>query len=558
MFERLGILTDEVSPRLEEALDWIQEQGFKHVEIRMVDGKNVITLDDAELARVRQQVESRGLYVSAVASPVFKCPLDPSRPVAGGDTFGQASGEDVASHFKLLERALAITDLLGTKSIRIFSFWREIEPAKYEAEIVAHLRRAAELAERSGKLLLLENEPSCNGGYAEEVGSMTAAVGSPALRVLWDPGNEAYAGRPAFPDGYEAVKHVLAHVHLKDAVCDADGRGKCVPPGTGAVDYVGQLVALEHDGYTGLFTIEPHYVPEGGKPVDGAARCLEGVREQQKLAEAASAAASRPFSSGNVEQLKVNVYENRALMGQAAAKQAADSIRALQGQKEQLRLIFAAAPSQNEFLAALSQAPNIDWSRITVFHMDEYIGLAEDAPQKFSRFLEEGIFDIVRPGGVHLINSGNDAAEEAVRYGKLLTEAPIDIVFLGIGENGHIAFNDPPVADFNDPAPVKMVELDLPCRQQQVNDGCFASLADVPTHAITLTIPALTSAKTMICIVPGPTKREAVEQTLTGPIATACPATILRTHGDCTLYLDRESYGGLNLLDSQGADQANG
>lgn len=242
-------------------------------------------------------------------------------------------------------------------------------------------------------------------------------------------------------------------------------------------------------------------------------------------------------------RLKVEVYETRSAMGQAAAKAAAAKIRELLAAKPRVRMIFAAAPSQNEFLAALIKEEGIDWSRITAFHMDEYIGLPEDAPQRFSKFLCDGLFDIVKPGELHLIQSSRGIDEECARYGALLKEAPIDIICLGIGENGHIAFNDPPVADFNDPYAIKAVELDEPCRQQQVNDGCFPSFADVPTHALTLTIPTMMSGAHLFCMVPGPTKRNAVRETLNGPISTACPATVLRTHEDCTLYVDLDSYG---------------
>lgn len=205
-------------------------------------------------------------------------------------------------------------------------------------------------------------------------------------------------------------------------------------------------------------------------------------------------------------------------------------------------MVFAAAPSQNEFLEALVEDKDIDWSRITAFHMDEYIGLEEDAPQRFSQFLKERLFDLVKPGELHLIQSSNGAEEECRRYAELLNKAPIDIICLGIGENGHIAFNDPPVADFNDPHTMKPVELDDACRQQQVNDGCFPSFDDVPTHALTLTIPTMMSASHLFCIVPGTTKREAVMHTLNGPITTDCPASVLRNHPDCTLYVDTDSY----------------
>jgi glucosamine-6-phosphate deaminase len=250
-----------------------------------------------------------------------------------------------------------------------------------------------------------------------------------------------------------------------------------------------------------------------------------------------------PIKTQTVDRLRVNVYPDRKALGDAAGADVAAKIRELQATKPNLRMIFAAAPSQNETLAALVKAGGIDWSRITAFHMDEYIGLPEDAPQRFSRFLRDRLFDLVKPGRVYLINSSNSIDDEARRYGALLREAPIDIVCLGIGENGHLAFNDPPVADFSDPLTIKPVELDDACRQQQVNDGCFPSFAAVPTHALTLTIPTLMSGAHLCCAVPGPTKRRAVQRTLSGPISTDCPSTILRRHPDCTLYVDRDSYG---------------
>lgn len=250
-----------------------------------------------------------------------------------------------------------------------------------------------------------------------------------------------------------------------------------------------------------------------------------------------------PIQTRTVEKLKVKVYGERRSMGEAAAADVAAKIRELQKSKAALRMIFAAAPSQNETLAALVKAPGIDWSKITAFHMDEYIGLEEAAPQRFGRFLKDRIFDKLSFARVNIIDSGNDIEAECKRYGDLLAAGPIDVVCLGIGENGHIAFNDPPVADFGDKAIIKPVELDLACRQQQVNDGCFANLGAVPTHAVTLTIPTLMSGKHLFCMVPGPTKRAAVARTLSGTISTECPSTVLRTHPDCTLYVDRDSYG---------------
>jgi glucosamine-6-phosphate deaminase len=244
-----------------------------------------------------------------------------------------------------------------------------------------------------------------------------------------------------------------------------------------------------------------------------------------------------------VDSLKVNVYDDRLALGAAAGAEVAARIKQLLSEKNGIRIIFAAAPSQNELLKYLLEDEAIDWSRITAFHMDEYNGLPLNSAQKFSRFLCEHLFDQVKPGTVHLIDSANESEDECRRYGELLRQAPIDIVCLGIGENGHIAFNDPPVADFDDPQVIKIVELDDACRQQQVNDGCFPSFEDVPTYALTLTIPTLLSGSHLFCVVPGLSKRKAVERTLNGSISTECPSTILRKHPDCTLYVDKDSYG---------------
>lgn len=249
-----------------------------------------------------------------------------------------------------------------------------------------------------------------------------------------------------------------------------------------------------------------------------------------------------PVKTEVIDKLHVKVYQTREDMGRAAAYDIAAKIRELQAQKDKVRIIFAAAPSQKEMLAYLCKEMGIDWSKIEVMHMDEYIGLNEGAPQLFSRFLCQHLFDIVKPGKVQLINSQNGIQEECIRYSQIINREPIDIVCLGIGENGHIAFNDPPVADFNDSKIVKPVELDSTCRNQQVHDGCFSTLEEVPTRALTLTIPTLMSGNFLYCVVPGITKRNAVQKTLTSDVSTSCPATILRTHQNCTLYADNDSY----------------
>lgn len=244
------------------------------------------------------------------------------------------------------------------------------------------------------------------------------------------------------------------------------------------------------------------------------------------------------------DRLTVKIYDTRAQMGVAAAEEIKACIVGLLAQKEEINMIFAAAPSQNEVLAALVADHDIAWERINAFHMDEYIGLSADAPQGFGNFLKAHLFGRVPFKSVHYIDiAAADAEAECARYAALLKEYPTDIVVLGIGENGHIAFNDPPVADFADPKAVKSVALDEVCRNQQVNDGCFARLEDVPKTAITLTVPTLFAGKHLFCIVPAKTKAVAVRDTLNGEIGEACPATVLRKHESAVLYLDGESSG---------------
>ena len=240
--------------------------------------------------------------------------------------------------------------------------------------------------------------------------------------------------------------------------------------------------------------------------------------------------------------LKVNIYSSRDEMGAAAASDVKAAILRALAEKETVNMIFAAAPSQNEVLANLATDKEIPWGRVNAFHMDEYIGLDKDAPQGFGNFLRRAIFGVAPFKSVSYIDiSATDAEEEAKRYEALLKANPVDIVVLGLGENGHIAFNDPPFADFNDTKLVKSVKLDEVCRNQQVNDGCFAAIDDVPTHALTLTVPALMAGKELYCIVPAKTKAWAVRESVNGEITPACPASVLRTHKCATLYLDPDS-----------------
>ncbi len=248
-----------------------------------------------------------------------------------------------------------------------------------------------------------------------------------------------------------------------------------------------------------------------------------------------------PSHPGTPGSLVASVYSDRHILGAAAAAEVAEALRLRLQEAGSVRVIFACAPSQDAFLAELVRAPGVAWDKITAFHMDEYVGLPATHPASFRHYLRTRLCHQVTLAGCHELAGDASIPVECDRYGHLLAQAPIDFVLLGIGENGHIAFNDPPVADFNDPQAVKCVELDPGCRQQQVNDGCFPNLDAVPRSALTLTIPRLLTARQLFCIVPGVRKAMAVRATLQDPISTACPATVLRTHPKVRLFLDSQS-----------------
>jgi glucosamine-6-phosphate deaminase len=243
-----------------------------------------------------------------------------------------------------------------------------------------------------------------------------------------------------------------------------------------------------------------------------------------------------------VDNLTVRQYADRASMGKAAAHTVARWMREVMADNEVVNMIFASAPSQNEFLTTLTSLDELNWQQVVAMHMDEYVNLPYDAPQGFGNFLIEHLWSIVNPGQVHVLNpTVTDPDAECQRYAEILRAHPPNIVCAGIGENGHMAFNDPHVADFDDPLSVKVVDLDLQCRQQQVNDGCFSSIDDVPTHALTLTMPALMAAPKLCCVVPGSTKAKAVRATLNDPVSEHCPATALRKHPQAILFIDKEA-----------------
>jgi glucosamine-6-phosphate deaminase len=236
----------------------------------------------------------------------------------------------------------------------------------------------------------------------------------------------------------------------------------------------------------------------------------------------------------------IKVFEERNSLGKAAAAQAATAIRAAIAQRGAARVVAASAASQFEFLEALISAPGVDWNRVELFHLDEYIGLPMSHPASFCKFLQDRLIGKTGITRHHLLNGEEEPAGVIQRVGRAISAAPIDVAFVGIGENGHLAFNDPP-ADFETEEPYIVVTLDEACRQQQIAEGWFSSAGEVPDEAITITIPALLRVPRLIVSVPGARKAQIVRRTLQEQISTACPATILRTHPDVTIFLDKES-----------------
>lgn len=252
------------------------------------------------------------------------------------------------------------------------------------------------------------------------------------------------------------------------------------------------------------------------------------------------------------DKVNLKIFDTRAEMGEVGAKEAILCIKDLLSKKAEINCVFAAAPSQSDFLKSLVLSTEIEWNKINAFHMDEYIGFPIGDSRSFTGFLNNILFNHLPFKTVHRINGMENAEVECKRYSDLLTANKIDITFMGIGENGHIAFNDPSVADFNDPQIIKKVELEESCRIQQVNDGCFPTISDVPKYALTLTIPTLISSTHIFCIVPTVNKADAVKAALTGDITTNCPASILRKVKNVKMYIDKYSASKLEMPHSIG------
>src|SRR5881409_739339 len=238
--------------------------------------------------------------------------------------------------------------------------------------------------------------------------------------------------------------------------------------------------------------------------------------------------------------MRIKICEDKRVLGTRAAERAAELMRSAIEEKGNARIIAATGASQFDFLAGLTAIGDLDWSKVTMFHLDEYVGLPETHPASFRRYLRERLISKVNMGACHFLNPEDNPAAECNRMGKILSETRVDVAFVGIGENGHLAFNDPP-ADFETEEPYIIVTLDDPCRRQQLGEGWFASLSEVPTRAISMTVRQILKAKEILVVVPDARKAQAVRSCFEGEITPMAPASILRKHANTTVFLDKLS-----------------
>jgi glucosamine-6-phosphate deaminase len=250
-----------------------------------------------------------------------------------------------------------------------------------------------------------------------------------------------------------------------------------------------------------------------------------------------------------VGTMKLEIHDSQKAAGEAAARAVAQALKQLDHDRSEIAVIFATGASQLETLHALTSMPYLPWKKVLGFHLDEYIGIDDNHPASFRRYLRENLTERVPVAEFFQIDGSSSDPDRVRRnYVQKLREANPQLCLLGIGENGHLAFNDPPEANFDDPDAMKVVTLDAECRQQQLAEGWFKTLEEVPERALTLTIPTVLKVPKLIVSVPGHRKAQSIRRTLEDPISTACPATILRAHPDVTLYLDQESASELNAL----------
>ena len=521
---------------LARVLDEAGRMGYDGVELRFLEGDDALwarpELTGSGLRQTLARLADAGLAVPCV------------------DTRSFFHSPDLAARRAAVEEAERTAEVaarLGAAGIRVFG--DRVQPgadlASTRRWIVESLAELRDRLRRTGVEVWLET----HGDFATAAATraLLEEAGSEGLGAVWDPAN-AFSEFGEEPEaGAAALGPFLRHVHLKDECRPPDGTLPWAPvlPGRGdfpAARVLDWLSARGVDRWVS-FEWEKRWHPEIEEPEIALPHFLGWAADHLRGPAATEAAGARLLTCG---RLRVEVFPSRPMMGLAAARAVADAVRELLARDGRAAVIFASAPSQNEFLAALRQEPGIDWPRLTAFHLDEYVGIAPEHPASFRRFLVDRLFAHVKVAAFHgLDGQAQDLAAECARYAGLLRQAGPALAILGIGENGHLAFIDPPVCDFAEPSDVRVVQLDEPCRRQQVNDGCFPSLDEVPRTALSLTVPFLMRVPRAVAIVPGPAKRAAIRAAILGPVATACPASILRRHRHATLFLDEDSALGL-------------
>jgi glucosamine-6-phosphate deaminase len=522
---------------LARVLDVAGREGYDGVELRFLENDDALwarpELSGSGLAETRRRLGDAGLAVSCVDTRSFFHDPDPS---------ARAQARDEA------RRSLELAAQLGAPGIRVFG--DRVQPGADRAAtrgwIAEAMQALAEDGERTGTSVWIES----HGDFARATDTLSILelVPSRAAGVVWDPANafEAAGEEPA--EGPRVLGGRIRHVHLKDLsparAADGGPAWKPALAGEGQFPAADVLALLRRSGYDGYvsFEWEKRWHPSIEEPevaLPHFARWASGVLRRLEGEAPPATTAPRRFDRG---RLAVEVYPDRPALGAAAARLVAARIREQADRDGRAAVIFASAPSQNEFLAALRDDGTVPWAKVTAFHLDEYVGLGPRHPASFRRFLTDRLFDHVRVRAFHgLDGEAAGQAAECARYAALLRRERPELAILGIGENGHLAFIDPPVCDFAEKLDVRVVELDEPCRRQQVHDGGFARIEDVPRTAFSLTIPFLLRVPRAVAIVPGPAKRAAIKAALDGPVTAACPASILRRHPDATLFLDDES-----------------
>jgi glucosamine-6-phosphate deaminase len=522
---------------LAAVIDAAGRLGYDGVELRFLEGDDALwarpELTGAGLRESISRLRDAGLEISCVDTRSF---------------FHHAEAAPREAAIGEAARSIELAARLGAPGIRVFG--DRIQPGQDRETtrgwIAEALARLGAVARPHGVEVWIES----HGDFARarETLSVLPRDRVAGVGVLWDPANAFEVGEEP-TDGLALLGDHVRHVHLKDVAHQAmeEGRRGWVPrlPGRGEFAPGRVLSALRARGYDRWvsFEWEKRWHPAIADPEVALPEFVRWAAQEMR-GPYAGQTAPRALSRGRLE---IEVHPDRPSMGRAAAAVVSEHLRREVARSGHSAAIFASAPSQNEMLAALREDTTIPWDRVTAFHLDEYIGVEATHPASFRRFLVDRLFAHVPVRAFHgLAGEARDPAAECQRYAALLRETPPSLAVLGIGENGHLAFIDPPMCDFFEPADVRVVELDEPCRHQQVHDGSFATLDAVPRRALSLTIPLLLRVPRAVAVVPGPAKRAAIASAVEGPVTCACPASVLRRHPDARLFLDTASAAGLD------------